>query len=141
MAIKSGLKEAAKMLQSLGGQKARDLLGAIAKKDPKMAELLEKNLVSMNDIQYLSPSMLVGLLRDVDLKVFGLALRGIDRSIIDKILGMVSTGIKLDIEDGLKGPPRKISEVEDAQNKVLAILKDKIDKGHIVINPQGDTLV
>ena len=51
---------------------------------------------------------------------------------------MFSTGIKLDIEDGLKGPPRKVSDVEDAQSKILEIVRDKVSKGQIVIDPSDD---
>lgn len=141
MKPKGGVKEAAKMLQGLGVDAAKRLLDDIRKRDPQMAQELEANLISIEDLQYLTPAMLVGLLRDVNLETFGLALRTVDKEIVDKLMSMVSTGIRLDIEDGLKGAPRKVSEVTDAQSKVIAILKEKIDKGHIVINPDGDTLV
>lgn len=141
MKPKGGVEEAAKMIQAMGVEGARRLLEDIRKKDPRMAEALEKSLLSMEDLQYLTPSMMVGLLRDIDLETFGLALRTVDQSIVDKLMGMVSTGIRLDIEDGLKGRPRKLSEVNEAQSKVLEVLKEKIDKGHIVIDPDGDTLV
>ena len=95
----------------------------------------------MEDIQHLTPSMLIGLLRDIDLETFGLALRTVPKEITDKLLATVSTGIKLDIEDGLKGKPKRLSEVEEAQSKVLSVLRDKVEKGHIVINPNGDELV
>ena len=139
--FKGGVKEAAKMLQGLGPAAAKKLLEDIRSKDPQMAAQLENNLISMEDLQYLTPAMLVGLLRDIDLEIFGLALRTVDKEIVDKLMGMVSTGIRLDIEDGLKGKPRKVSEVEEAQSKVLEVLKQKIDLGHIVINPDGDELV
>ena len=139
--FKGGVKEAAKMLQALGPAAAKKLLEDIRLKDPQMAEQLENNLISMEDLQYLTPAMLVGLLRDINLETFGLSLRTIDQEIVEKLMGMVSTGIRLDIEDGLKGKPRKVSEVEEAQSKVLKVLKEKIDKGHIVINPDGDELV
>ena len=139
--FKGGVKEAAKMLMALGPAAQRKLMEEIRARDPKMAALLDQNLISMDDLQYLTPSMLVGLLRDVNLEEFGLALRTVDKTITDKLLGMVSTGIRLDIEDGFKGKPRKVSEVEEAQGKILKILREKIDKGHIVINPEGDQLV
>ncbi len=125
MSFKGGVDEAVKMLQGMGVDGARRLLEDIRRKDPKMAEELERNLISMEDLQYLTPAMLVGLLRDVDLETFGLALRSVDQEVVDKLMGMVSTGIRLDIEDGLKGKPRKLSEVTDAQSKVLDVLKRK----------------
>jgi flagellar motor switch protein FliG len=139
--FKGGVKEAAKMLAALAPAAQKSLLEEIKKKDPAMAAKLEDNLISMEDLQYLTPSMLVGLLRDIDLEKFGLSLRTIDQSIADKLLAMVSTGIRLDIEDGLKGKPRKVSEVEEAQREVLDLLRKKVDLGHIVINPDGGELV
>jgi flagellar motor switch protein FliG len=139
--FKGGIKEAAKMLQGLSPERVSEVLAEIAGRDPKMAEALKQNLVQMDDLQYLTTSMLVHLLRDIDLTVFGLALRGIDQAITSKILSQVSTGIRLDIEDGLKGPPRRASEVAEAQVKVLDLVRKKIELGQIVINPLGDELV
>lgn len=139
--FKGGVKEAARMLAALGPSAQKNLLAEIASKDPNMAKKLEENLISMEDIQHLTPSMLIGLLRDIDLETFGLALRTVPKEITDKLLATVSTGIKLDIEDGLKGKPKRLSEVEEAQSKVLSVLRDKVEKGHIVINPNGDELV
>jgi flagellar motor switch protein FliG len=139
--FKGGVEEAARMLMGLGPSAAKKLLEEIRAKDPEMAQKLEESMVRMEDLQYLTPSMLVGLLRDIPLDTFGLALRTVDQEIVKKLLDMVSTGIKLDIEDGLKGPPRRVSEVESAQQKVLKVVREKIDKGHIVLDPAGDTLV
>lgn len=134
--FKGGVKEAAKMLMGLSGNARSKLLEEIRKKDPKMAEQIESSLISIEDLQYLTPGMLVALLREVNLEKFGLALRTVDQNIVDKILGQVSTGIRLDIEDGLKGKPRAVSEVEAAQNEVVDTLRKKVEQGHIVIDPE-----
>ena len=139
--FKGGIDEAAKMLQGLGSAQAKKLLEQIRQKDPSMAAELEKNLVKMEDLQYCSPAQLVGLLRDVNLEEFGLALRTVDKNVVDKLMAMVSTGIRLDIEDGLKGPLRKVSEVEAAQSKILEVVRTKVDQGHLILDPEGDELV
>ena len=139
--FKGGIDEAAKMLQGLGSAQAKKLLEQIRQKDPSMAAELEKNLVKMEDLQYCSPAQLVGLLRDVNLEEFGLALRTVDKNVVDKLMAMVSTGIRLDIEDGLKGPLRKVSEVEAAQSKILEVVRRKVDQGHLLLDPEGDELV
>jgi flagellar motor switch protein FliG len=139
--FKGGVKEAAKMLVGLGPAAQKKILEEIRLKDPKVAALLEKNLISIDDLQYLTASMLVGVLRDIPLETFGLALRTVDKEIVDKLLSMVSTGIKLDIEDGLKGKPRQMSDVEDAQTKVLKVIGEKVELGHISLSPDSDTYV
>ena len=132
--FKGGVKEAAKMLMGLGGEARKKLLAEIQKRDPKMAEQLKSNLVSIEDIQFLTPGMLVALLREVDMELFGVALRTVDQDIVDKILNQLSTNMRLEINEGRKGKPMPVSKVEEAQEKVLEILKKKIEQGHIVID-------
>lgn len=141
MSFKGGVKEAAKMLAGLNPKAQKALLDEIRRKDPKMADLLADNLITMEDLAYLTPTMMVGLLRDLKLEVFGLALRTVDSSISQKLLDMVSTGMRLEIEDGLKGSPKALTEVESAQAHVLDIVRKKIEMGQIVLNPDGEELV
>jgi flagellar motor switch protein FliG len=131
-----GVKEAAKMLMGLGTEAQKKLLEEIRLRDPKMAEQLESNLVSIEDIQYLTSGMLVSLLREINLERFGLALRTVNPVIVDKLMQQLSTGLRLDIEDGLKGKPRAVSEIQAAQAEVVQLLQTKIQQGHIVIDPQ-----
>lgn len=135
-----GKEEALKLLGALSQSEAKKLLEDMRSRDPEMAEFLESHLVSLEDLKYLSASQLMSLLRDLDLEELGIALKTVDKEVTDKILSLVSTGIKLDIEDGLKGPPRRLSEVTEAQDKILRILKDKIDGGAIVIDKEDKTV-
>jgi flagellar motor switch protein FliG len=139
--LKRGVKEAIKMLQGLGSEQAKNLLELMRRKDPEMAELLEKHMVTMEDLQYLTESMLIHLLRDIDLENFGVALKTVDLKVSEKLLGMVSSRMREDIEFGMKGKPRKVSEVQAIQDKILQIVREKIDQGQIVIDPEGDKLV
>ena len=141
MKFKGGVEEAAKMLQGLGPAQSKVVLDDIRKRDPAMAQKLEQNMITMEDLQFCSAAQLVGLLRDVDLEEFGLALRTIDQEIVAKLMGMVSTGIRLDIEDGLKGPLRKVSEVEEAQAKILEVIRKKVGEGHLILDSSSDILV
>ena len=64
-----------------------------------------------------------------------------NKEIVDKILGLVSTGIKLDIEDGLKGKPRSLDDVERAQSEITSIMQKKVNSGELVLSPEGDEYV
>lgn len=139
--FKGGLDEAIAMLKILSVDEAKKLIENIRIKDPMMADMLSEGMIQLEDLRYCSATQLVGLLRDIDLEVFGLALRSVEKEVIDKILSMVSTGIKLDIEDGLKGKPRKVSEVEEAQSKVIEIIQKKVNEGTLVLSREGDEYV
>ncbi len=133
MPISGGPKEAARMILEMGAA-GKKLLETMRESDPKMAHLIESHLINLEDIQYISSSQLVGLLRDLNLETFGVALRSLPKETQEKILNKVSTGIRLDIEDGLKSGLRAVDELEKAQDEVLKVLKDKIDAGLIVID-------
>ena len=142
MKFKGGIKEAAAMLNALPPEQARRILSEIKAQDPQMAEELEKNLITMDDLRYITPTMLIGLLRDIPLPTFGLALRGVTKDVSEILLKMVSSNMKLEIEEGLTGPPRRMSEVSEAQQKVLQIVRSKVEKGEMVLSrSSSDTIV
>jgi len=135
VSLNGGPKEAARMILEMGAE-GKKLLETIKKSDPEMAELIASHLINLDDIQYISASQLVGLLRDLDLETFGVALRSLSPDTINIILNKVSTGIRLDIEDGLNSGLKPVTELEKAQDDVMKVLKAKIDAGHIVIDSQ-----
>jgi flagellar motor switch protein FliG len=137
---KSGFNEALKLLQGLSNAEAKKLIELMKQKDPKMAELLAQNLVSLDDLKYLTESMLIHLLRDFDLIEFGAALKTSEDETKEKILSMVSKNMKEDIEFGLN-KPRRLSEVTELQERLMELVREKIDKGQIVIDPDGDEFV
>jgi flagellar motor switch protein FliG len=74
------------------------------------------------------------LLQDVPIDTLGLALRGCSREVSDHLLGMFSSGMKRDIDDILKGKPRPLSEVMDAQSKIMEVVMKLREKGEIVLS-------
>ena len=129
-----GLKQAIEMLQGLDLAAQQALLADIARRDPEMAIKLKQNLVTFDDLQYLTVSMMKRLLQDVQLDDLGLALRGSSREVSDHLLNMFSTGMKRDIEDILKGKPRPLSEVLEAQKKIMDVVHRLREKGEIVLS-------
>lgn len=129
-----GFKQAIEMLQGLDLAAQQSVIAEIARKDPEMAIKLKQNMVTFDDLQYLTVSMMKRLLQDVDLDTLGLALRGANKEVTDHLLNMFSSGMKRDIEDVLKGRPRALSDVMDAQRKVMDVVLRLKEKGEIVLS-------
>ena len=129
-----GLKAAVEMLQGLDLAAQQSLIAEIARRDPEMAIKLRQNLITFDDLRYLTVSMMKRLLQDVELDDLGLALRGASKEVSDHLLGMFSTGMKRDIDDILKGRPRPLSDVMEAQKKIMAIVLKLHEKGEIVLS-------
>ncbi len=129
-----GLKQAVEMLQGLDLAAQQSLIAEIARKDPEMAIKLKQNLVTFDDLQYLTVSMMKRLLQDIDTDVLGLALRGANKETVDHLLNMFSTNMKRDIEDILKGKPRSMNDVMAAQKIIMDIVHKLREKGEIILS-------
>ncbi len=129
-----GFKQAIEMLQGLDLATQQSLLAEIARQDPEMAVKLKQNLVTFDDLQYLTISMMKRLLQDIDLDTLGLALRGANRQVTDHLLSMFSSGMKRDVEDVLKGKPRRLSDVMEAQKKIMTVVLKLREKGEIILS-------
>ena len=129
-----GLKQAIEMLQGLDLASQQSLIAEIARKDPEMAIKLKQNLVTFDDLQFLTVSMMKRLLQDIDLNILGLALRGANKETVNHLLSMFSTNMKNDVEDILNGKPRPLSEVMEAQKKIMDVVHRLRDKGEIILS-------
>ena len=129
-----GIKQAVEMLQGLDLAAQQDILADIARRDPEMAIKLKKQLVTFDDLQYLTVSMMKRLLQDVALDDLGLALRGCSKEVSNHLLNMFSSGMKRDIDDILRGKPRPLSEVMEAQRKIMDVVMKLREKGEIVLS-------
>jgi len=134
----NGVAEAVKALSGLDQTSQERIIKEIAEKDPQMAELLANNLISIDDLKFLTTDMIRTLLKDIDPGLMALGLKGQDQEVIDHFLNNISKNMKQDMLDVLEGPKRKLSEVKDAQEKILAIVKEKKKKGEIIINRNAD---
>ncbi len=131
-----GFKQAIEMLQGLDLAQQQSLIAEIARKDPEMAIKLSASLVTFDDLKYLTVTMMKRLLQDIQLDDFGLALRGANREVTDHLLNMFSTNMKRDIEDILKGKPRSLSDVMEAQKKIMDVVHKLREKGEIVLSKE-----
>ncbi len=129
-----GLKAAIEMLQGLDLAAQQSLLADIARRDPEMAIKLKANLVTFDDLQYITVSMMKRLLQDIELDDLGLALRGANKDLTNHLLNMFSKNMKNDIEDILKGKPRSLNDVLKAQSKIMEVVIRLRDKGEIVLS-------
>jgi flagellar motor switch protein FliG len=141
MPFKGGIKAAAEMLSGLDRDGQERILADIAQKDPQMAESLRKIMVTFEDLQYLTVKMLVELLREIDVEDLARGLRISSDKLKSHILTNVSSSMQKDIEDILLGPPIAVSKVNESVEKIMTVVRKKLDKGELVINKDGEQLV
>ena len=140
-AFKGGLEEAAKMLSGLSPKQRSKVFSLIVQKDPEMAEALKKNMVVFEDLKFLSQKMLIELLREIDLKDLSLALKSSSEELRKLFLGNDSKAIKREILDVLNGKLVPLSKAQEAQEKVMEVVREKVDRGELILKESGDEYV
>jgi len=142
MKFQGGVKEAAKMLAGLSKAAREKVLETIFKKDPKMAVALHRSMYTFDDLQYLTPMMLIELLRSVKVADMGMALRIASPEVKNFVLMNSPKMLRQEMEEILLGPLQLASKVEEAQDRIMEIVRAKIDKGELIINKESsETLV
>lgn len=140
--FQGGIKAAAKMLAGLSKSAREKVLETISKKDPRMAEALHKSMYTFDDLRYLTPMMMIELLRSIKVADMGLALRIAGPELKEHVLKNTPRVMRQEIEEILMGPPQLASKVEEAQEKIMSVVREKIDKGQLIINKDSsETLV
>lgn len=134
MKFQGGVKEAAKMLAGLSRAAREKVLELISKKDPQMAQALHKSMYTFDDLQFLTPLMVIELLRSIKVADMGMALRIASPELKVHILKNIPRGMRQEVEEILMGPPKLASQVEEAQERIMTIVREKIDKGQLIIN-------
>lgn len=135
--IRGGIREAAKLLAGLDFANRIKVLEIIAQQDPQMAEELRKNMVVLEDLCYLTVKMMQELLQEIKLEDLGLALRIASPELRNHFLDNISKTMRQDLEEILNGPPQPVPKVQEAADKIMEIVKAKIEKGQIVLNKES----
>lgn len=111
--------------------------------NPELAEEIKRLMFVFEDIVQLDDRSLQMVLREVDTKDLSLALKATQGEVADKIYRNMSkrAADMLREEIEFMGPV-KIRDVEEAQQKVVAVIRSLEEKGEIVIaRGQGDEMI
>ncbi len=138
---KPGFKNAAEILSKLTLAEREKILESIAGVEPDLAEALRKSFYQFDDLQYLTPKMIVELLRDLDLSLLALALRGAKKETADHLLNHISSRMRDEINDVLMGPPQLADRVTEAMDKVMEVVVEKINLGQIVLSKDSSETI
>ena len=139
--FKGGVKGAAELLAHMDTRGRERILKEIGQKDPDMAETLRKNMVTFEDLRHMTPQMLAKLLQEIDLSDVALGLRLGSDELKSFFFQNMSKGRQQEIQDVLMGPPQSVNKVEEAIERVMDVVRQKMDKGEIVLDPNGDEYV
>jgi len=135
-----GVKAAAELMNFVGKEAEAAILSSIESHDSNLAQAIQDEMFTFDDLIGIDDRGFQTVLREVASDLLITALRGAPDELRDKFLRNMSKraaeSMKEDMEN--RGPV-KVTEVEEAQKEIIAIVRQLSDDGQIMIAGQGDS--
>lgn len=135
-----GVDSLVRILNSVDRGTERHLLEALEEKDAELVEEIKKRMFVFEDIVKLSNQAIQRVLREIDNRDLAIALKGVmggpvEKAILDNTSKRLQEMIKEDME--VMGPIR-VRDVEEAQQKIVNIIRRLDETGEIIISREGE---
>ncbi len=134
-----GLRALVDLLNQVDRGTERTILETLDEQNPELADEVRRMMFLFEDIIVLDDRSIQQVLRDVDSKELAMALKGTSEEVQDAIFRNMSERAALNIKEELEfmGPVR-VKDVEDAQQKIVAVIRRLEEAGSIVIVRGGE---
>ncbi len=129
-----GVDSIVEILNLVDRSSEKTIIESLEDEDPDLAEEIKKKMFVFEDIVMLDDRSIGKVLREVNTDEMAKALKQVDAEVQDKIFRNMSkrAGSMLREEMEFMGPIR-VKDVEEAQQKIVSIIRHLEDKGEIVI--------
>jgi flagellar motor switch protein FliG len=133
-----GVKALVEVLNWVDRQTEKTILESLSENNPELAEEVKKLMFVFEDITLLDDASIQKVLREVDMKELALALKGVGEEVQNRIMKNMSERaanmLKEDME--FMGPVR-LRNVEEAQQRIVGIVRRLEESGEIIVARGG----
>jgi flagellar motor switch protein FliG len=127
-----GVRAVSEMFNRLDAGSSQEILEAIEEHDPQLVETIRRMMFVFEDLLLLSQEAIQDMLGKVDRKMLTIALKGTSDQLKNHILQLMSQrGADLLKEDLESLGPIKLTEVEAAQQQIIAVIRQLEAEGTI----------
>ncbi len=141
--IAGGVDAVVNILNTVDRGTEKRIMESLEIEEPELAEEIRKKMFVFEDILLLDDRAIQRVLRDVDNSDLGVALKGANEEVQAAIFKNLSSRLAAMIKEDMEfmGPVR-MKDVEEAQQKIVGIIRKLEDSAEIVISRGGgDELV
>ncbi len=138
-----GIDTVVELINRVDRSTERTIIENLEVQDPELSEEIKKRMFVFEDIILLDDRSLQMVLREIETKDLSLALKGVSDEVTNKVYKNMSkrAADMLKEEIDFMGPVR-IRDVEEAQQKVVNVIRRLEDNGDIVISRgKGDEII
>lgn len=134
-----GLSWSVAVLNSLDRSSERAIMDALGRTDPELAGEIKQRMFLFDDIVKLDNKAVQRILRDVDMnKDLPLSLKGAKDEVWKKILDNLSSRVGEALKESVQYlPPVRIRDVEEAQTRIVNLIRTLEERGEIQISRGG----
>ncbi len=129
-----GVHTLVEILNSVGRSTEKNIITVLEKNQPDLANEIKASLFTFENIITLEKSDVQKVLRDVNNADLALALKGVSEDIKQAIFQNLSARAQESLQEEMEfmGPAR-LSAVEEAQQKIVAVIRSLDEKGEIYL--------
>lgn len=134
-----GIDSVVEILNLVDRGTEKTIIEALEEEDPELAEEIKKRMFVFEDIVLLDDRAIQKVMREVDNTDLAKALKSVDSEVQDKIFkNMSKRAANLLREDMDFMGPVLLKDVEDAQQKIVNIIRKLEEAGEIVVARAGE---
>jgi len=140
--ISGGVKSLVDILNRVDRATEKTILERLESEDPELAEEVRKRMFVFEDIITLDDASIRRVLREVDTRDLALALKGTSEEVKERILKNMSQRAAEMLQEDIEflGPVR-LREVEEAQQKIVQVIRKLDEVGEIIISRGGEDAI
>ena len=141
--VAGGVDSIVNILNTVDRGTEKHIMESLEIEEPELAEEIRKKMFVFEDILLLDDRSIQVVLREVENKTIAVALKGSNEDVQNAIFRNLSSRLAAMIKEDMEYMgPTKLKDVEDAQQKIVGIIRKKEDNGEIVVSRGGgDDLV
>lgn len=136
--IVGGVDSVVEILNTVDRSTEKHIMETLEIDEPELADEIRKKMFVFEDILLLDDRAIQRVLRDVDNSDLGIALKGANEEVQNAIFNNLSKRLAVMIKEDMEfmGPVR-MKDVEEAQQKIVNIIRKLEDSSEIVISRGG----
>ena len=116
----------------------RDIFDELNIKNPQLAENVRKLMFVFEDIAYLDPLSIQRFIREIDSKDIAVALKVANKEVTNAIFSNMSNRMRESIQTDMEYLRNiRMSDVEEAQQRIVGAIRRLEEDGEIVISKDG----
>ncbi len=136
--IIGGVDSIVEILNTVDRSTEKHIMEILEMDEPELADEIRKKMFVFEDVLLLDDRSIQRVLRDVDNADLGIALKGANEEVQNAIFNNLSKRLATMIREDMEfmGPVR-MKDVEEAQQKIVNIIRRLEDSGEIIISRGG----